>query len=119
MDFVIATLFNRTGRSYQKPQHVLAHGFQRATARQLTDRNIGAMACTIPGVVPQYPNPHVSTLKKAPWTDVLALLGKSGDEIMIRLLLDCGIFCCLDRQKVTYYQLSGTLEWQPRQATMC
>ncbi|KAL1981064.1 hypothetical protein VTN96DRAFT_3129 [Rasamsonia emersonii] len=107
VDFVIATLFNRTGLSYQKPQHLLAHGFQRATARQFMDRNIGAMACSIPGVVFQYPNHHVSTLKKAPWTDVLALLGKSRDEIMIRLLLDCGIFCCLDRNKGTYYQLSG------------
>jgi len=54
-----------------------------------------------------YPNQNVSTLTQAPWTDVLGLLGRSGEEIMMRLLLDCGIFSCLDRRKGVYYQISG------------
>jgi telomerase reverse transcriptase len=106
VDFVIATLFNRTTGSDRKPQHVLANGFQRVTRKQILD-GIGAMDINIPGLVSQFPNHHVATLKKAPWTDLLGLLGANGDEIMIGLLLDCGIFYCLDERKSAFYQISG------------
>jgi telomerase reverse transcriptase len=71
------------------------------------DRDVGALAYNIPGVVSRFPNHHATTLKQAPWTDVLGLLGLNGDDIMIRLLLDCGVFPCIDQKKATFYQLSG------------
>src|SRR4029077_3645518 len=107
-DFVISTLFVQNGLSYKKPQHILAHGFQRATAHRAVAPVSGALANNIPGLVLQYPNENVCSLKRPPWTDVLSLLGQSGEEIVIRLLLDCGIFSCLDRQHGIYYQVSGT-----------
>lgn len=61
----------------------------------------------IRGVVPLYPNQNVSILKGGAWADILGLLGKSGEEIMMRLLLDCGIFISAHEQKGNYYQLSG------------
>lgn len=67
------------------------------------------MANNIPGVEAKFPNPQVATLKQAPWTSLLGLLGKDGDDIMIRLLLDCGIFTCVDSQRSVYHQLSGML----------
>lgn len=62
----------------------------------------------IPGIVPQYPNKNVSMLKNFPWTHLLGLLGKNGEEIMLHLLLDCGLFIPLEDEKAgSFYQLSG------------
>lgn len=105
VDFVISVLFNRSGLSYQKPQHLLAVGFQRATGPSPLEN--GALPSSIPGIIAQYPNKNVEALKKAPWADVLGLLGSHGEEIMLRLLLDCGIFTCVDSRRRTYYQISG------------
>lgn len=55
----------------------------------------------------QFPNRNVQALREAPWADVLGLLGQNGEEIMIHLLLDCGIFVPLDASKGIFYQLSG------------
>lgn len=63
----------------------------------------------IPGIMVQYPNKNVQTLQQVPWTDVLDLLGSNGEEIMLKLLLDCGIFPCIDHRKGIFYQLSGRL----------
>lgn len=111
VDFVILTLFNRpvnrnsNGSFDNKPKHLLCHGFQRAGPRH----DYEAMAGNIQGVIPQYPNQNVSQLRRGVWADVLELLGKSGEEIMMRLLLDCGIFVSANEQKGNYYQLSGGL----------
>lgn len=48
-------------------------------------------------------------MQQVPWTDVLDLLGSHGEEIMLRLLLDCAIFPCMDDRKGVFYQLSGRL----------
>ncbi|KAL4754277.1 hypothetical protein BDW72DRAFT_149996 [Aspergillus terricola var. indicus] len=46
-------------------------------------------------------------LKQPPWPEVLALLGSNGDEIMLKLLLDCGLFAAVDAKKGIYCQISG------------
>ncbi|KAJ5677257.1 uncharacterized protein N7477_002890 [Penicillium maclennaniae] len=98
VDFAIESLFRKAG--YQRPEHLLTHGFRRlAVGQNAVD--------VIPGVVAQFPNHNVRILKEAPWADVLGLLGQSGDEIMIRLLLDCGIFSPIDARRGIYFQLSG------------
>ncbi|EAW11871.1 telomerase reverse transcriptase [Aspergillus clavatus NRRL 1] len=101
VDFVISALFNRHAFSYQKPQHLLTHGFQRAGGPDVK------LASSIPGLARRYPNKNVQCLKQAPWTDVLGLLGGNGEEIMLRLLFDCGIFMAIDHRKGIYYQISG------------
>ncbi|OGM45577.1 hypothetical protein ABOM_006259 [Aspergillus bombycis] len=106
VDYVISTLFNRGGFSYQKPKHILAHGFQRANGLQTTTRN-ETLACSLRGIVARFPNKNVQSLKRAPWTDVLGLLGSNGEDIMTGLLFDCGIFTAIDCRKGIYYQLSG------------
>ncbi|WEW60057.1 Telomerase reverse transcriptase [Emydomyces testavorans] len=105
VDFTILTLFNQHRGPYSRPPHLLCHGFQRASSHCARNREHGALA-GIPGVVPQYPNKNVSMLKGFPWTDVLNLLGANCEEIMLHLLLDCGLFISLDSNKGTYYQLS-------------
>jgi telomerase reverse transcriptase len=67
------------------------------------------MTFNIPGVVLQIPNPHVIALKTSPWTDVLSLLGGDGEDIMSKLLIDCGVFSCVDEEKAAYRQISGML----------
>lgn len=99
VDFVIGQLFKQNS----KPDHLLTHGFQRSS------RENDGFETNIPGLVIQFHNQNVGTLQQSPWTEVLDLLGQNGDEIMMRLLFDCGIFAPLDAQKGIYYQLSGTL----------
>ena len=96
---MIWKLFNQNG--YGKPQHLLAHGFQRPS---MGGR---AQETGIPGIVCQFPNHSVATLKEGPWVEVLGLLGSSGEEIMMHLLLDCGVFAAINAQRGVYYQLSG------------
>ena len=61
----------------------------------------------IPGIYVIHPNQHVQELKQFPWPQLLALLGRSGEEIMIGLLLDCSIFLAIDAGRGNFYQLSG------------
>lgn len=65
------------------------------------------MTFNIPGVVLHIPNPHVIAFKTSPWTNVLSLLGGDGENIMSKLLIDCGVFSCVDEQKAAYRQISG------------
>lgn len=46
-------------------------------------------------------------MKRAPWPQLLQLLGKSGESVMINLLLDCSIFLPVESGQGNYYQLSG------------
>ena len=97
---MIDQLFKHHG-PFQRFQHVLTHGLQRASA------GVDAPDSNIPGIVVRFPNHNVRTLKESPWAEVLGYLGQSGDEIMLRLLLDCGVFASIDAKRGVYYQLSG------------
>ncbi|KAJ5177714.1 reverse transcriptase [Penicillium coprophilum] len=101
VDFVIWKLFNQNNGSYQKHQHLLMYGFQR----QSMGRN--ARATSIPGIASQFPNQNVQVLTQGAWTEILGLLGSNGEDIMMQLLFDCGIFAAIDARKGIYYQLSG------------
>lgn len=46
-------------------------------------------------------------MKSSSWIDVLGLLGKAGDKIMLELVLNCAIFVEVDSGKGNLYQLSG------------
>ena len=61
----------------------------------------------IPGVISTYPNSHVTSMKTSPWPEVLALVGKQGERVMVDLILDCGIFLPVEAGRGSYYQLSG------------
>jgi telomerase reverse transcriptase len=63
--------------------------------------------CAIPGVIPICPNRHVTTLKGLLWKQILQLLGRDGEEVMISLIVDCGIFLPLGFGRGNFYQLSG------------
>ncbi|KAJ5663924.1 hypothetical protein N7507_004655 [Penicillium longicatenatum] len=97
VDFVIGQLFKQN----TKPQHLLTHGFQRSS------RENEGLEAKVPGIMIQFHNQNVNTLQQSPWTEVLDLLGQNGDDIMLRLLFDCGIFAPIDAQRAIYYQLSG------------
>ncbi|KAJ9485945.1 hypothetical protein VN97_g7403 [Penicillium thymicola] len=92
VDFVIWKLFSQSTGSYQRPEHLLTHGFQRPYNGQNAQ---------------QFPNQNVQVLKEGTWAKVLDLLGNNGEEIMMQLLFDCGVFAAIDARKGIYYQLSG------------
>ena len=85
---------------------MLCHGYQRVNNLRRPDENQCAIA-GIPGLVSYYPNRYVDLLKGAAWTGVLSLLGKEGDQIMLEILLDCGLFVAIDEGQGNFYQLSG------------
>lgn len=86
--------------------HLLCYGYQRANAPRNANEDHGTVA-GIPGITSYYPNSHVSTIKSALWVDVLNLLGKEGERIMLGLVLDCGVFIAVEGGRGNFYQLSG------------
>ncbi|CAI6341564.1 unnamed protein product [Periconia digitata] len=100
VDFVIWRLFRRC-TSY-KPSHLLCRGFQRSGGRGPEKTNH-----VIPGMHSYQRNANVETLKSPVWRRLHAVLGKSGERIMMDLLTDCGIFSPLDGGHGNYFQLSG------------
>ena len=106
IDFTIWRLFNRNHHHAHRPPHMLCHGYQRVNNLRQPDEDQCAIA-GIPGLVSYYPNSNVDLLKGAAWTGVLNLLGKEGDQIMLDILLDCGLFVAIDEGQGNYYQLSG------------
>ena len=106
VDYAISRLFHKTHRNTHKPPHMLCHGFQRAGNQRQTHDDHCAVA-GIPGIVSFYPNANVNVLKGSCWTEILALLGKEGERILLDLLLDCGVFVAGEEGLGNYYQLSG------------
>lgn len=105
VDFALWLLFHRIHRSSHRPLHILCHGYQRSHAQIINDEQIALPG--IPGIVLHYPNSHVGTLKSRPWSDLLNLLGKDGEQIMLEMILECGIYVPVESGKGNYYQLSG------------
>ena len=61
----------------------------------------------IQGIASHFPNSHVGTLKRRPWSDLPNLLGKDGEQIMLDLLLECAVYAEVGSGQGNYYQLSG------------
>ncbi|KAI3342803.1 hypothetical protein F4824DRAFT_120367 [Ustulina deusta] len=93
VEYVVRTIFNRE-KSAKWPDHMLCDGFRR---------NGGLGLRTV------RPNPYVEALQQPPWPQLLALLGESGDRIMIDLLLDGAIFVSVDAGTNNVCQISGWL----------
>ncbi|KAI0486254.1 hypothetical protein F4859DRAFT_362594 [Xylaria cf. heliscus] len=91
VEYVVRTLFNRE-KSAKWPDHLLCDGFRR-------NGGLGLRAIRS--------NPSVEALQQSPWPQLLALLGESGDRIMIDLLLDCAIFVAIDVGTNNICQISG------------
>lgn len=107
MDFVIWLLFSREKKSSRWPKNLLCDGYRKqATGADETAKR----GQTVPGVFSRYPNQHVKALKESPWTHILTLLGRSGERIMIDLLMDGAMFLPVQTGRGNYYQLSGESE---------
>lgn len=61
----------------------------------------------IPGLCSVTPNEQAQALKASPWPQLLMLLGKEGERMMINLLVDCAIFRVVKAGKGNLYQLNG------------
>ncbi|KAK7738484.1 Telomerase reverse transcriptase [Cytospora paraplurivora] len=71
------------------------------------------VATSIQGVYSLYLNERVAAIKREPWPQLLVLLGKSGESMMIDLLLESSIFLRVDAGQGNYYQLSDALNRFP------
>ncbi|OTB18264.1 hypothetical protein K445DRAFT_245405 [Daldinia sp. EC12] len=91
VEYVVRTIFSKEKTS-KWPKHLLCDGYSR-------NHGLGLRAFR--------PNPHVETLKQPPWPQLLALMGDSGEHIMITLLLDCAIFVPVKTGANNFCQISG------------
>lgn len=108
VDFVIWRLFSREKKAGSWPKNILCDGFRRSTSE--TDSG----ASTIPGIFSRFPNHNVAILRAAPWPQILALLGQSGEKVMINMLLDCSIFVAVGAGYGNFHQLNGTSPTNPQ-----
>ncbi|EFQ29316.1 telomerase reverse transcriptase [Colletotrichum graminicola M1.001] len=106
VDFVIWQLFFRIQPHAAWPRHLLCDGFRRR-AQNVANANGQNSVGVIPGLASVYPNHHVRVLKDTPWPQILMVLGKSGEQIMIDLLIDTAIFLPVKAGVGNLYQLSG------------
>ncbi|KAL6716244.1 Telomerase reverse transcriptase [Lecanora helva] len=106
VDFSIWLLFHRIHRQAHRPPHMLCHGYQRAGCPRQVNEDHGALG-GIPGVVCYYPNNNVDIMKNLSWSEILGLLGKESDRVMLDLLLGCGIFTPVVGGDGNYIQISG------------
>ncbi|KAM0667452.1 hypothetical protein ACQRIU_003317 [Beauveria bassiana] len=100
VDFIIWLLFSRDKSGFSGPKHLLCDGYRRSAHERAELENI-------PGVFRRYPNDQVASLKASPWPQLLALLGQSGEKIMIDMLVDCSIFVAIEPGWNNFYQISG------------
>lgn len=75
----------------------MVHGVENATT-------------SIPGIVSICPNSHVASIKSNPWPQILLLMGKEGEKMMVDLIIDCGLFVDVGSGNDTYHQLSGEFD---------
>lgn len=105
VDFCIWLLFSRETAPGRWPKHLICDGYRR------TKQDGDHISSTIPGIFQYFPNTSVGALKDTPWTQVLALLGQSGERVMIDLLVDCSIYLEVQSGYRNYFQLSGMDEF--------
>ncbi|KFY76636.1 hypothetical protein V499_03767 [Pseudogymnoascus sp. VKM F-103] len=103
VDFAVWLLFNNSTRENTSIKHLLCQGFSKIPSAGRMDANNAAVR----RLVPVFPNKHFDELKLDPWPQVLGLLGKGGDRVMIDLLVDCGIFLAAGNGRGNYYQICG------------
>lgn len=102
LDFMVWHLLPdaEPGRSWAD-KHLLCDGFRKYPSEHAK--------MVIPGnLYEHFPNRRVETLRRHPWPQLLMLLGKDAERIMIDLLGDCAIFLPVKAGKDNLYQLSGT-----------
>jgi telomerase reverse transcriptase len=104
VDFSIWLLFSKAPNG--RAQHLLCQGFRKDVSARSVRRDEPIISA-IPGLISTYPNSHVTSMKAAPWPQVLGLMGKEGERTMIDLILDCGIFLPVENGRGNYHQLSG------------
>ncbi|KAH8884463.1 hypothetical protein GQ53DRAFT_697644, partial [Thozetella sp. PMI_491] len=103
VDFVVWLLFSREPTG-SWPKHLLCDGFRKTTKTLAAAQPPGLC---IPGLFVVHPNRRVEALKQSPWPELLRLLGRSGEQVIMDLLLDCTIFTAVKVGKGNLYQLSG------------
>ncbi|ENH60834.1 hypothetical protein FOC1_g10015638 [Fusarium oxysporum f. sp. cubense race 1] len=101
VDFVVWRLFSRDVQVGRRPKHLLCDGFRKSAGPD--DQG----TTTIPGLFSLFPNSNVEALRENPWPQLLALLGRAGEKIMINLLVDASIYLEVEAGFNNYYQLTG------------
>lgn len=100
-------LFNRLYKDVPKPPHMLCHGIVRSSTTWQSGNR--PATSSIPGLATVCTNEHAESIRGLAWHAILRLLGDGGENVLIDLLLNCGLFVPCDAAQGVYYQLSGAL----------
>ncbi len=84
---------------------MLCQGYRRGPA--FNRHHSRVLNSSIGGLSRLYENQYVEDLKSSTWPEILRLLGRGGNLIMIDLLVDCAIFRQVESGRGNYYQISG------------
>ncbi|KAI1000221.1 hypothetical protein K3495_g7977 [Podosphaera aphanis] len=106
VDFAIWLLFSKSYASAGRNQHLLCQGYRKYVAYGSMSKKQNVHS-DIPGLYSICSNSHVASLKAAPWPKVLAQFGKDGDQAMVDLIINCGIYLPVGNSVGNYHQLSG------------
>jgi telomerase reverse transcriptase len=106
VDFVTWLLFSRE-KLNTRPKHLLCNGLRKSVASAIVEKGGNNNSSHIPGLYEVQPNDNARALKAEPWPQLLALLGKSGEAIMLDLLVDSAIFVPVESGIGNYHQLCG------------
>ena len=103
-------LFSRERNHTCPPKNLLCDGFRwKMASNRCLQGDQGSLEADIPGLFSVYSNCRVQAIKEGHWVQLLSLLGKEGERIMIDLFLDHAIFHAVEAGRNNLYQLSGTL----------
>ncbi|KAG9231545.1 hypothetical protein BJ875DRAFT_115307 [Amylocarpus encephaloides] len=108
VDFAIWLLFSKNAGAGHggRVHHLLCQGYQKHASSHMVNRDEN-FTSAIPGIVSTYPNGHVTSMKTAPWPQILLLVGTEGERAMVDLILDCGVFVEVGDGRGIYHQLCG------------
>ena len=104
MEFALNHLFNSISCQSEKPSHVLCNGYKQSLNSRRGPERTRLGFC---GVNDAEADTNASIMQGKVWQTLLKLLGKDGDQVMLDLILHCGIFVSVSVGKNNLYQLSG------------
>ena len=106
VDVAICLLFYRVYRQTKWPPHLLCYGYWRGRGSQQAGGEMCAVT-GITGLTSHYPNNNVTIMKGALWNNVLEMLGKDGEQVMLKMMVHCGIFTRVENGQGNLYQSCG------------
>lgn len=88
---------------------MLCHGILRSSTTWQSG-NRPAIS-SIPGLASAHSNEYAERLRSPAWNIILGLAGDGGEDLIVDLLLNCGLYAQVEKSQGIYYQICGKIMW--------